>query len=472
MKERLRVMGLVAAGLSGLLAACSASGESPGKGGAGSGGAAGGGTSASGSGGESFSGVGSGGATSGGGGGEQCAGEKSTAELVPLDLYIMLDSSGSMLDATLLGTTKWDAVTGALVSFFNDPEVAGLGAGLQYFPQRVPGVPDVCSSDAECNGHGPCLFRICQNESRFQRITRPCNVDSDCGFLDTCVEIGECSVSGTGCVPAGVACGSGDGLCTAVTESFCHGQDYCEASAYATPDVPISLLPGAAPQLIASMETRVPVGATPTAAALAGAIQQAREHATANPDRKVVAVLATDGLPTECTPVAADGIAQIAAGGLNGSPSVPTFVIGIFAGLDLNAQTTLNQIAAGGGTGQAIFADTNQNVGQAFLDALNTIRTASLACEYQVPTPTDGQTVDFGRVNVEYTPEGASTSTTIFYVTNAQGCSGTTGGWYYDIDPAGGGRPTKLIMCPSTCTTFKTGGAVDISVGCETERPR
>src|SRR4051812_3381743 len=42
-----------------------------------------------------------------------CAAHVSTAQPIPLDIYLMLDVSGSMLDATGAQTTKWDAVKAA-----------------------------------------------------------------------------------------------------------------------------------------------------------------------------------------------------------------------------------------------------------------------------------------------------------------------------------------------------------------------
>src|SRR5262252_3176310 len=39
---------------------------------------------------------------------------------LPLDIYVMMDSSGSMADLTATGQTKWDAVRAALTTFVND----------------------------------------------------------------------------------------------------------------------------------------------------------------------------------------------------------------------------------------------------------------------------------------------------------------------------------------------------------------
>ena len=72
----------------------------------------------------------------------KCAEQSIQAERRPLDIYIMLDSSGSMT-STLADkkTTKWSAVSSALQSFLSDPSSAGLGVGLQYFPLVTAGIP-------------------------------------------------------------------------------------------------------------------------------------------------------------------------------------------------------------------------------------------------------------------------------------------------------------------------------------------
>src|SRR4051812_30417313 len=78
--------------------------------------------------------------------GSACAQVVSKGEAVPLDMYILLDKSASMLDTTGAGPTKWDAIRAALESFVSDPLSKGLGVGLQYFPLLKPGVPGTCTT--------------------------------------------------------------------------------------------------------------------------------------------------------------------------------------------------------------------------------------------------------------------------------------------------------------------------------------
>ena len=425
---------------------------------------------------------GSGGGNTGGSGGS-CAGTTVDGKLIPLDMYIMLDKSGSMTDTTGAngnGPPKWDAVTAALKAFFDDQGSNGLGVGLQFFPLTAAGVPDTCTSSAQCNGHGPCFLKACDLELQLGQLV-PCDTNQDCGFFDNCIDLGQCQLD-----PSYVcayqpgqpqACGidaNGNDLgnCVDMTTSFCVNADSCESGDYSTPAVEIATLNGASADLKGAIDAEAPGGSTPTYPALDGAVKHAKQWATAHPDHKVVTVLATDGLPTECDPTDIASIANLAQAGKNGNPSILTFVIGVFGANDAGAQANLNQIASKGGTGTAFFIQANQDVTAAFLAALHEIQGQTLACEYQIPTPPDGSDLDYNKVNVKYTPAGSNTPETIFYVGDAAGCDPMTGGWYYDKDPAQGQTPTKILMCPATCDDLKSiGGSISIEMGCQTIVP-
>jgi hypothetical protein len=413
-------------------------------------------------------GFGFGGSTSAQGGTDACAGETHVAEPFPLDMYIMLDASGSMTDKTGTmgqGVEKWDAVTQALSSFFSDSQSEGIGAALQFFPLVDPAAPTSCTTNSQCGQFGPCWLAIC-NQSGI-----PCSSSQDCGMGEQCIDIGQCqNHPDTFCLPIGAYCPGMQGQCVPIFQSICLNADSCEPMDYATPAVPMGELSGHAAALDAAIAMRSPEGATPTAAALQGAIDYASSWATQNPTHTVVAVLATDGLPTECDPIDVNGIAQIAADGFSATPSIATFAVGVFSGNDMQAQQTLDQIATAGGTNQAFIVDQGGNVEMAFLDALNAIRGSALACEYQIPQPGPGETINYDQINVEHTPPGATQPTTVYYVGSLEECDPTTGGWYYDIDPDMG-VPTKILLCPATCDVFKTGGQVEIRVGCATVIP-
>lgn len=404
------------------------------------------------------------GAGTGTSGGESCAGTTSQAEQIPLDIYLMLDSSGSMYDKTGAGPSKWDAVTQALSAFFSDPQSSGLGVGLQHFPLLgTGGVPKSCTANSQCgSNNGPCFLKACNNTPLL-----PCDSNASCSGGGSCVAIGRCG--NLICKSPGAQTCSNGLPCVAIKDSFCLGPVSCTKGEYGAPLAEIAPVTTAAGALNAAIGKITPAGGTPTSAALQGAIDHAKAWAGANPTHAVTVLLATDGQPTQCD-TSIKSIEQIAAQGVSGNPSIKTFVIGVLAASDTAGKANMDAIAIKGGTNKAFIVDPNQNAEQAFLDALNAIRGTKLACEFALPAATGGD-IDLGKVNVEYTPPGATMATTIGYATNLAGCDPTDGGWYYDIDPAAG-TPTKLLMCPATCTRFSAdagaGAKVDIRIGCKT----
>jgi hypothetical protein len=342
-----------------------------------------------------------------------CAADVYTAKPVPLDLALMMDQSGSMSEDDASGTsTKWDSVTSALKAFMADDGSVGLGLGLQYFPLPASGagmVPTTCTTDLDCGQYGPCFPG---------------------GFF--------CSFIGCTCQNSA---GTGDS---------------CVAGDYATLEVPIAPLPGVAMTISDSFAAHSPGGSTPTAPALQGILDAAKAWKTSHPDREVVAVMATDGTPTECEPQDIPGIADYAAKAYSGSPSIRTFVIGV--GSDLSS---LNAIAQAGGTDQAYLVDSSSVV-QDFIDAMKTIQGKAFSCEYTIPAPAAG-TADLSKLNVQYVPGGTGTPVA-FTKVSAAAC--TSSGWHYDDDV----QPSRIILCPDACTGVKADPAavVEVLIGCRT----
>jgi hypothetical protein len=71
-----------------------------------------------------------------------CASVSQAASRTPLDMFIMMDQSGSMDDPTGTSLTKWEAVTQALSAFLQDPASAGISVGIQYFPLPTGALAD------------------------------------------------------------------------------------------------------------------------------------------------------------------------------------------------------------------------------------------------------------------------------------------------------------------------------------------
>jgi hypothetical protein len=72
------------------------------------------------------------GPTDDGGVGDACAAVTVKAELVPLDLYVVLDRSGSMVNPAL-GSLRWPPVRDALNAFFQSASTKGIGIALTMF---------------------------------------------------------------------------------------------------------------------------------------------------------------------------------------------------------------------------------------------------------------------------------------------------------------------------------------------------
>jgi hypothetical protein len=372
-----------------------------------------------------------------------------------------------MAERTSAGTPKWDAVKSALAAFVNDPRSAGISAGLQFFPQRPPGVPARCSTSSQCNGYGPCANRACLGGGVSSYIA--CATSLDCPSGSQCYDLGTCATDGKLCVYTGpgATCLGGTGRCDKILEADCVNADSCAVSGYADLALPMTALPGGAGAFTARVNAQLLSGNTPTSAALRGAIQRARSEATQRPDHAVAVVLVTDGLPTSCAPTDTSSIAQIAADGAGAK--IRTFVVGVFAPVEeAQARTTLDAIARAGGTKDALLVTTSQDVAQALNAALATVRARALPCAFGIPRPASG-TLDYGKVNVQLTPGKGGGASVIPMVARAEDCD-AKGGWYYDVDPKSGATPSRILTCPATCERLREdGGArVDVLFGCAT----
>ena len=90
---------------------------------------------------------------------------------------------------------------------------------------------------------------------------------------------------------------------------------------------------------------------------------------------------------------------------------------------------------------------------------------ATLACEYDILAPPDGEDFDPDEVNVEF-DDGAGGGLDIGRVEDPAECANVSHGWYYD-DPE---NPTSIVVCPQTCTQIQgfNMASVSIKFGCAT----
>jgi hypothetical protein len=417
------------------------------------------------------------GAQAGADDGMTCAAELTVAEVVPLDMYLTVDSSASMLSQLSANSTKWSAVKSALRIFLRDKQSSGIGVGLQYFPILKQNIPDVCHTDVDCGDSAPCVVPgICWDDGAFTGTVSTCFSDNDCLFGPCIPESGCMNNNDYVCPTPGVSCGKDPnnvdlGLCVKLMpDGFCASTSVCDVTAYSTTAQAVETLPGAADTLIASLDAHVPDprSGTPTGPALRGALQQASDWAQSHPDHRVVVVLATDGLPTECAPTNIDEIGDIAFDAV-AKTGVKTVVIGMLTAADVSngAKKQLDTVAHAGGTDKAVVVDTSLDVANQFLDALDAIRTDPLVCQYKVPESVAGKGLDYLHVNVNV--KHGKDSEPLFYVRTAADCDPDTGGWYYDSDPLAA-DPKTIYACPASCETLQAtkGASVEIAVGCAT----
>jgi hypothetical protein len=94
------------------------------------------------------------------------------------------------------------------------------------------------------------------------------------------------------------------------------------------------------------------------------------------------------------------------------------------------------------------------------------VGSSEISCEWEIPEPPPGETLDPDKVNVEFIYDGGE-SYFVGYVEGPEQCDEVSHGWYYD-DPE---DPTMIYVCPQTCEWFQSveDAGLVIHFGCETE---
>ena len=402
---------------------------------------------------------------------QTCAEEAHKAEIVPLDLMILVDASASMSDPAGMGS-KWDAAQSALSAFVRDPRSAGLGVGLQFYPG---GKERPCMSDTDCGWMRPGTFyckprQVCVGAGGLNGAPSCGGPNSGaCPAGTTCTNIGRCSTSRADCLNVGQDCPAGGGMCVG-GERSCRDTlpaTGCDDAGYATPAVGIGGLPANESDLVRAVMSKDPVGSTPMGPAVRGVLTQLRAHIMANPGRKVALVLVGDGLPGGCAMNDIGSIATNLTAARAATPSIPTYVIGVFSPEDAAvSQVQMDRLAMAGGTTRSILLTSTPDLTQRLQQSLDQIRGAAIACEFAIPPPKMGA-IDLKRVNVRYT--GAAGPVDLPYVETADKCDATRGGWYYDVPPSSG-TPSRIRVCDASCRGFNMDAKAQVSLlfGCAT----
>lgn len=390
----------------------------------------------------------------------ECAVFNSSAQLAPFDLFMMLDTSGSMQQVTAQGLSKWESVRFALSSFFFDAESTGIGVQLDYYPIIDGFIPLYCDDDADC---GVTAVAGCQPRRACEDGSRTCFSSDDCEPGVSCVPLGRCRQQEPAnpnnadfviCLPGSpfpeLQCAIGPCEPT----GGCDDQFTCDSGAYLTlPGSEMLRLPGDRDALVTDLESQpAPEGGTPTLPALRGVMDAALAWQMQNPDTRIGVVLATDGFPSACDEdlytdpeLTTANLAQVAADGFGSG--IRTFVIGVFEADEGNvAEDRLDPIASAGGSETAFVVSTDDDVATSFRDALNQIRVDAQACAFSV---VNEEPIDFATVWVKL--QRGSEEIWVRRVDGVDDCDDDEGGFYFDPAPAPGGTSATVVLCPASC---------------------
>ena len=89
------------------------------------------------------------------------------------------------------------------------------------------------------------------------------------------------------------------------------------------------------------------------------------------------------------------------------------------------------------------------------------IKSAPLPCNYAIPKPPSGDSLDPSKVNVSWQAVGGGAGPMVFGKAADSGACADQLGWYYDGNP-----PMQIMLCPKTCETIAAGGSLNIGFGC------
>jgi hypothetical protein len=260
-----------------------------------------------------------------------------------------------------------------------------------------------------------------------------------------------------------------------------NGTDDCGVEKYLTPAVPVAPLEGNRAALLAAIDGTRPGSLTPTGPALEGALTYARSVAQLpeNAGVPTVLILASDGQPSECMPVDANGnqifsyteivetLTSFSQPPLDaaGEPMLPPVLTYIVA-TEALGQNAAVFARAGGGQAFLVGGSTDAAGGATleakFLDALLSIVVKPLDCELDVPqtAPETGEAINFDQVRVRFT--GASSGVvTEFPRADGPGDCGVDNAWFYDNE----NPPQKIFFCRRACESLGAGD-IKLELGC------
>jgi hypothetical protein len=365
-----------------------------------------------------------------------CAADMKEAEKTQVNIVILLDKSGSMGDQKDSSggfqwqncESRWNLVADTLKSFFSDPDSARLYASLSFLP-------------ADGDEYGMCTV------SNYTKEGGPA------------IKVGMTQLNDTG------------------RQKFIN--KLCDCGGDITP----------------ASGCIVPSGGTPTLSAIQGTLAYADKVRGTYPLAKTVIVFLTDGEPgfgfkyndevkavyscddlppKGCTGAAcgcvetgdcissAEEVQKVAAV-IQSAPKESIYVAGVG---DISAETLQTWAEASGNAAINLLDMSSAEAATTLRTRLESIRKTSIACEFKLPTPTNGSSIDPDLTNVVYT-SGDNKSSDLYrtYDGTSASCGNATNSWYFD-NPT---LPTKITLCTKTCDALQPdpNGKVAVVYGCK-----
>lgn len=233
----------------------------------------------------------------------------------------------------------------------------------------------------------------------------------------------------------------------------------CAFDRFSQPDVEIGSVAQNA-QAIDQLLQSDPVGQTPTYTALIGALDHAKDWASAHPDRHTVVVFVTDGDANRCSPTEPGAIASQASGLLQTPPSVPVYFVGI------DGSYGLDPVAEATGTKEVLEIMIRDSVSDAvddFVGILLDIAKPYQPCEFDLP---EGFT-ELGQLELAYQDRFGG-SYEVGVLNSANECLSSLSGGFYFSGWTLSGEPSRVTLCPCTCSALQDTSVV-LRAACEAD---